>query len=72
MDIKNIHVLPTDKPSRLCYVICTEKSTLTLFEDEMEKGKRFFSQNIYITSNEEIKEEAYSAAFDYILNNNLI
>jgi hypothetical protein len=54
--MKNIHLLPTDKPSRLCYVICTEKSTLTLFEDEMEKGKRFFPQHIYITSNEEIKE----------------
>jgi hypothetical protein len=54
--MKNIHLLPTDKASRLCYVICTEKSTLTLFEDEMEKGKRFFPQNIYITSDEEIKE----------------
>lgn len=54
--MKNIHVIPTEKPSRLCYVICTEKSTLTLFEDEMEKGKRFFPQNIYITSDEEIKE----------------
>jgi hypothetical protein len=54
--MKNVHLLPTDKPSRLSYVICTEKSTLTLFEDEMEKGKRFFPQNIYITSDEEIKE----------------
>ena len=54
--MKNIHLLPTDKPSRLSYVICTEKITLTLFEDEMEKGKRFFPRNIYITSDEEIKE----------------
>ncbi len=54
--MKNIHLLPTDKPSRLSYVICTEKSTLTFFEDEMEKGKRFFPRNIYITSDEEIKE----------------
>jgi hypothetical protein len=54
--MKNVHLLPTNKPSRLSYVICTEKSTLTLFEDEMEKGKRFFPQNIYITSDEEIKE----------------
>ena len=54
--MNTIHLLPTDKPSRLCYVICTEKSTLTLFEDEMEKDKRFFPQHIYITSNEEIKE----------------
>jgi hypothetical protein len=55
--MKNVHLLPTDKPSRLSYVICTEKSTLTFFEDEMEKGKRFFPQNIYITSSDEgIKE----------------
>ena len=55
--MKNLHLLPTNKPSRLSYVICTEKSTLTLFEDEMEKGKRFFPQNIYITSSDEgIKE----------------
>jgi len=54
--MKNIYVIPTDKPSRLCYVIDTEKSTLTLFEDEMEKSKRFFPQNIYITSDEKSKE----------------
>ncbi len=53
--MKNIHVLSTDKPSRLCYVICTEKATLTLFEDAMDKASRFFPQNIYITSDEEIK-----------------
>jgi hypothetical protein len=57
--MKNVHVLPTDKPSRLSYVICTEKSTLTFFEDEMEKGKRFFPQNIYITSDEDIKKGEY-------------
>jgi hypothetical protein len=54
--MKNIHILPTNKPSRLCYVICTENSTLTLFEDVMEKSSRFFPQHIYITSNEEIKD----------------
>ena len=54
--MKNLHIIPTDKPSRLCNVICTEKSTLTLFEDEMDKGKRFFPEHIYITSDEEIKE----------------
>jgi hypothetical protein len=52
--MKNIHLIATDKPSRLCFVIYTEKSTLTLFEDEMYKGKRFFPHNIYITSDEEI------------------
>jgi hypothetical protein len=54
--MKNIHLIPTDKPSRLCFVICTEKSTLTLFEDEMYKGKRFFPHNIYITSAKKIKD----------------
>lgn len=53
--MKNIHLLATDKSSRLCHVICTEKATLTLFEDVMEKGLRFFPQHIYITSDEEPK-----------------
>jgi hypothetical protein len=56
--MKNIYVIPTDKPSRLCYVIDTEKIALTLFEDEMEKSKRFFPEHIYITSSDEdIKED---------------
>jgi Mor family transcriptional regulator len=54
--MKNIHLISTDKPSVLGYVICTEKSTLTLFEDVMDKASRFFPQNIYITNNSEIKE----------------
>jgi hypothetical protein len=53
---KNIFLLPTDKLSRLCYVICTEESTLTLFEDVMDKASRFFPQHLYIISDEEIKE----------------
>jgi hypothetical protein len=48
--MKNIHVLPTDKPSRL-----------HLWFDKLELSKDFLEvkrnkQNIYITSNEEIKE----------------
>jgi hypothetical protein len=54
--MKNLHLLPTEKPSRLCYVICTEKATLTLFEDAMDKASRFFPQNIYIPSDGKIKE----------------
>ena len=57
--MKNVHLIPTDKPSRLCYVICTEESTLTLFEDEMGISKRFIPQHIYITNSEEIKEGDY-------------
>ena len=55
-NMKNVFLLPTDKPSRLCYVIDTEKSALTLFEDEVEKSKRFFPEHIYITDDEDVKE----------------
>jgi hypothetical protein len=53
----DVVMLPTDKESKLCFVINTENSTLTLFEDPMEKGKRFFPQHLYILSNEEIKKD---------------
>jgi hypothetical protein len=52
----DVVMLPTDKESKLCFVINTENSTLTLFEDPMEKGKRFFPQHLYILSNEDLKE----------------
>jgi len=50
--MKNIHVLPTDKPSRLY---------LTTHEYIFEKGYALSTdecqnKNIYITSDEEIKE----------------
>jgi hypothetical protein len=48
--MKNIHILPTDKPSRLSYF-----QGRLLFDKE-EFHKTFISQNIYITSDEEIKE----------------
>jgi hypothetical protein len=48
--MKNIHVLPTDKPSRLSYF-----QGRLLFDKE-QFHKTFISQNIYITSDEEIKE----------------
>jgi hypothetical protein len=63
--MKNIHVLPTDKPSRLYF-----------WENELRIGNLttapknlgIFNQNIYITSDEEIKEGdyfiAYSATID--------
>jgi hypothetical protein len=46
--MKNIHILPTDKPSRLFYDINLQ----LLFEPYLMK----YSQNIYITSDEGIKE----------------
>ena len=55
--IKNIHILPTDKPSRL---LIKEKSLLLV---DMPKNYTFFgniaSINIYITSDEEIKDGEY-------------
>lgn len=45
--MKNIHVLPTDKPSRL-----------SIIDSQLIYSKEYFinAQNIYITSDEEIKE----------------
>jgi len=52
--MKNIHVLPTDKPSRL---ILQTNGVLRLseitFKGQIASG---VTQNIYITSDEEIKE----------------
>ena len=52
--MKNIHVLPTDKPSRL--VIDTIENKLYLQSILHEKTVNVLTQNIYITSDEEIKE----------------
>jgi hypothetical protein len=60
--MKNLHLIPTDKPSRLGY--------LTKKGKEVFKDLRFFgrfmptimdgeNQNVYITSDEEIKEGEY-------------
>jgi hypothetical protein len=51
--MKNIHVLPTDKPSRL-YLNSENKTFIT--DVEMKCGN---TQHIYITSDEEIKEGDY-------------
>jgi hypothetical protein len=56
--MKNIHILPTDKPSRL---FLTENTLLLnnqyTLQEIFPKGK---CQNIYITSDEEIKEGDYT------------
>ena len=52
--MKNIHILPTDKPSRL--VIDTIENKLYLQSILHEKTVNVLTQNIYITSDEEIKE----------------
>jgi len=48
--MKNIHILPTEKPSRL-----------SIIDSQLIYSKEFFinPQNIYITSDEEIKEDSY-------------
>ena len=53
--MKNIHVLPTDKPSRLIYndanQLCYQSNKS--FKNDRKNRKKF---NIYITSDEKIKE----------------
>jgi hypothetical protein len=53
--MKNIHVLPTDKPSRL--MIDTIENKLYLQPILHEKTINVLTQNIYITSDKEIKDE---------------
>jgi len=52
--MKNIHIIPTDKPSRVYKHLGRElKHTVRYFE---QKGLLCINQHIYITSDEEIKE----------------
>lgn len=60
--MKNIHLLPTDEPSRLGYLTKKGKEVfndLRLFEKPMPNILDSENQNIYITSDEEIKEGDY-------------
>lgn len=50
--MKNIHVLPTDKPSKLCY----DKHNNLVFDSNARFVKPDNKQHLYITSDEEIKE----------------
>jgi hypothetical protein len=50
--MKNIHLLPTDKPSRLCY----DKDDNLLFAPNAGWNIADGKKNIYITNDEEIKE----------------
>jgi hypothetical protein len=51
--MKNIHLLPTDKPSRL--ILQGSEVVLSKYL-EINEGFSEFNQHIYITSNEEIKD----------------
>jgi hypothetical protein len=53
--MKNIHLLPTDKPSRLLYFGTSKELTLQVNPATFRVFERS-TQNIYITSDEEIKE----------------
>jgi hypothetical protein len=54
--MKNIHVLPTDKPSRLRYNL---SNVLVLTKEPYRDYSKQANQNIYITNDEEIKEGGY-------------
>ncbi len=54
--MKNIHLLPTENPSRLWYNNLSDTDELLLSIVEVETSN---NQHIYITSDEEIKDEDY-------------
>ena len=64
--MKNIHVLPTDKPSRLSIL----NSGKLNFGAEFISSSNSKAVNIYITSDEEIKEGDYGLLVNEILNYN--
>jgi len=65
--MKNIHILPTDKPSRLC--IDNSCNELNYSDIEGYSSKHITNQHIYITSDEEIKEGDWFYCFQ---NNNVL
>ena len=55
--MKNIHVLPTDKPSRLYKSKITQDVFIS--DNRSQHGDATYNVNIYITSDEEIKFDEY-------------
>jgi hypothetical protein len=53
--MKNIHVLPTDKPSRLGYIFDN-----LILNSKLLSPTLYKNQNIYITNDEEIKANVYA------------
>lgn len=74
--MKNIHLLPTDKPSRLT-LLNGERLLFSKEDCEVSKHKRCINQHIYITSDVEIKEgdwifhPIYKTVYQWIKNANL-
>ena len=62
--MKNVHLLPTEKPSRLFIDIDDNKLKITI----PIGGEHMMNQNIYITSEEEIKEGVNQWYLDKFLN----
>ena len=54
--MKNIHILPTDKPSRLSKQLDNPLVLYKQFIENRKFGRWSINQNIYITNDEEIKE----------------
>lgn len=65
--MKNIHVLPTDKPSRL---IQAPNDILILLVELAENNEYNLNKHIYITSDEEIKKGDYGLVVNEILSYN--
>jgi hypothetical protein len=65
--MKNIHILPTDKPSIL-YRNISEELSFTSIEFTQQKNGFNINQNIYITNLEEIKEGVDQWYLDKYLN----
>jgi len=60
--MKNIHILPTDKPSRLFYIkkILVLDRKKKIYSESYKNLHEYKNQNIYITSDEKIKEGNYT------------
>jgi hypothetical protein len=70
--MKNLHILPTDKPSRIGQSVFNKSLHFnSIFNYELEK-ERVIPQNIYITSDIEIKEGDYSFYPPFGLGRNII
>ncbi len=63
MKSKNIHILPTDKPSRLI-IYSTLLNEFRLLDEPIEDWKH--KRHIYITSDEEIKEGEYGICLNLV------
>jgi hypothetical protein len=58
--MKNIHILPTDKPNFGRYLVFNKENTLCIWDTELIGGQKTLTpHHIYITSDEEIKDGEY-------------